>query len=45
MEACNHSTFSQAIIQSVTDIAIQFDQVTANTIFSQEMLRYGVKYK
>ena len=29
MEACNHSTFSQAVIRSVTDIGIQFNQVTA----------------
>ena len=29
MEACNHSTFSQAIIRSVTEVGIQFDQVTA----------------
>ena len=29
MEACNHSTFSQAIIWSVTDIGITFEQITA----------------
>lgn len=29
MEACNHSTFSQAIIRSVTEVGIQFDQVIA----------------
>ena len=29
MEACNHSTFSQAIIRSVTDIGITFEQITA----------------
>ena len=27
MEACNHKTFSQAIIRSVTDIGIEFSQV------------------
>ena len=29
MEACNHSTFSQSIIRSVTEVGIQFDQVRA----------------
>ena len=29
MDGCNHSTFSQAIIKSVTDVAIEFDNVMA----------------
>ena len=29
MGACNHSTFSQAIIKSVTDVGIAFDNVMA----------------
>ena len=29
METCNHSTFSQSIIRSVTDTGIQFDDVVA----------------
>ena len=29
MEACNHSTFSQAIIQTVTEVGVQYDQVVA----------------
>ena len=27
MDACNHSTFSQVIIQSVSDVGIGFDHV------------------
>ena len=29
MGACNHSTFSQAMIKSVTDVDIAFDNVMA----------------
>ena len=29
MDACNHWTFSQAVIQSVTDVGIVFDEVIA----------------
>ena len=34
MDACNHTTFSQAIIQSVTEVGIAFDEVIAVVVVS-----------
>ena len=34
MDACNHSTFSQAIIQSLTDVGIVLDEVIAVVVDS-----------
>ena len=39
MAACNHWTFSQAIIQSVTDVGIAFDEVIAVVVVSAATAR------
>ena len=32
MDACNHSTFSQAIIKTVSEVGINFNQVVSETM-------------